>query len=91
MIIATTLYSAYPKSWCKPIDVTDEAFGMAAMRYALDLGVDTLIPPGNFESFRFAVEHIDACLASPFSEADRAVLEDRLSDVRGMEFFGTAG
>ena len=83
--------SPYPKSWCKPIDVTDEAFGMAAMRYALDLGVDTLIPPGNFESFRFAVEHIDACLASPFSEADRAVLEDHLFDVRGMEFFGTAG
>lgn len=79
--------SPYPKSWCKPIDVADEAFGMAAMRYALSLGVDTLVPPGNFESFRFAVEHIDACMAASLSEADMDLLEKRLAGVRGMEFF----
>lgn len=77
--------SAFPKSWCKPIDVADEAFGMAAMRYALALGVDTLVPPGNFESFRFAVEHIDECLDSPV--ADMALLEAKLASVRGKEFF----
>ncbi len=79
--------SPFPKSWCKPIDVEDEAFGMAAMRYALSLGVDTLIPPGNFESFRFAVEHADACVEEPYSGADRALLEEKLKAVRGKEFF----
>ena len=81
------LNSPFPKSWCKPIDVEDEAFGMAAMRYALSLGVNTLIPPGNFESFRFAVEHAEACLKEPYSDADRALLEEKLSAVRGKEFF----
>ena len=79
--------SAFPKSWCKPIDISDEAFGLAAMRYALSLGVDTLIPPGNFESFRFAVEHVEACVSEPYSCADRALLEEKLKTVRGKEFF----
>ena len=79
--------SRYPKSWCKPIDVEDEAFGVAAMKYALSLGVNTLIPPGNFASFSFAVEHIDECLANPLNDADRAFLEQKLQTVRGKEFF----
>ena len=79
--------SRYPKSWCKPIDPEDEAFGVAAMKYALSLGVDTLIPPGNFANFSFAVEHIDECLANPLSDADRALLTEKLNVLRGKEFF----
>ena len=79
--------SAFPKSWCKPIDIADEAFGMAAMRYALSLGVDTLVPPGNFESFQFAVEHIDECVEKEFSEEDKRLLESKLKVVQGKEFF----
>ncbi len=79
--------SAFPKSWCKPIDVNDTAFGEAAMRYALSLGVDTLIPPGNFPSFHFAVEHIESCLEKPLSDADRLLLQEKLKDVQGKEFF----
>ncbi len=79
--------SRYPKSWCKPIDVQDEAFGMAAMRYAYRLGVDTLIPPGNFDSFSFAVNHADACLREPYGEKDEALLREKLKTVRGKEFF----
>ena len=79
--------SKYPKSWCKPIDTDDEAFGVAAMKYALALGVDTLIPPGNYDNFSFAVEHIDECLTNPLSNADRAFLADKLKTVRGKEFF----
>lgn len=46
----------FPKSWCKPINTDLEPeFGVAAMNYTMSLGVDTLIPPGNFNSFRFAV------------------------------------
>lgn len=79
--------SAFPKSWCKPIDVEDTAFGTAAMKYALSLGVDTLIPPGNYASFSFAVDHIDECLNNPLTDAERKFLEEKLQLVRGKEFF----
>ena len=77
--------SHYPKSWCKPIE--DGAFALAAMRYALSLGVDTLVPPGNFPCFRFAVENIDACLNVPYSDADARLLAEKLEMLRGKEFF----
>ena len=79
--------SHFPKSWCKPIDVEDEPFGIAAMKYALSLGVDTLIPPGNYASFSFAVDHIDECLRNPLSDDERRFLEGKLETVRGKEFF----
>ena len=79
--------SPFPKSWCKPIDVEDRDFGVAAMKYALSLGVDTLVPPGNIASFTFAVEHIDECLRNPLTPEDRAYLERKLESVRGKEFF----
>ena len=79
--------SAFLKSWCKPIDLDDTAFGLAAMRYALSLGVDTLIPPGNFGSFSFAVEHVDEAIRCPYSDGDRILLEEKLAMVQGKEFF----
>ena len=79
--------SRFPKSWCKPIDPEAEDFGMAAMKYALSLGVNTLIPPGNFASFSFVVDHIDHCLANPINDADKALLLQKLETVRGKEFF----
>lgn len=79
--------SRFPKSWCKPIDVEDTAFGVAAMKYALSLGVDTLIPPGNFGSFSFAVEYIDECMQNPLSADDMTFLREKLETVRGKEFF----
>ena len=79
--------SKYPKSWCKPIDTNEEAFSVTAMKYALSLDVDTLIPPGNYDNFSFAVEHIDECLANPLSDADRTFLAEKLKTVRGKEFF----
>lgn len=76
----------FPKSWCKPINTDDEPeFGIAAMKYALSLGVNTLIPPGNFKSFFFAVEHIDECLENP--DYDKELLKRKLETVRGKEFF----
>ena len=74
----------FPKSWCKPINTDQEPdFGVAAMNYALFLGVETLIPPGNFMSFRFAVEHIDECDGKPNME----LLRSKLESVKGQEFF----
>ena len=81
--------SKYPKSWCKPIDADEEpALLLAAMKYALSLGVDTLVPPGNFDHFRFAVEHIDEALDQPLTEGERALLAARLERVRDRPFFG---
>ncbi len=79
--------SQFPKSWCKPFDIDDEDFGMACMRYALKLGADVLVPPGNFESFSFGVEHIEQCLAEPFGEKDEAILNERFLINKGREFF----
>ncbi len=79
--------SMFPKSWCKPIDVEDTEFGTAAMKYTLALGADTLIPPGNFPSFSFAVKHIDECLKKPLTDGDIAFLREKLETVRGKEFF----
>ena len=81
--------SKYPKSWCKPLDVEgDPAMLLAAMRYALSLGVDALVPPGNFDHFRFAVTHIDEALASPLDDAGRDMLSERLAQVKDRPFFG---
>ena len=57
------------------------------MKYALSLGVDTLIPPGNFESFSFMVNHIEECLAHPYGPEDAAVLQEKLAVSDGLEFF----
>ena len=76
----------FPKSWCKPIDTdNDPRFGTEAMRYALSLGVDTLVPPGNFRSFSFAVEHIDECYEN--RAYDAAYLDEKRKTVLGKEFF----
>ena len=81
--------SKYPKSWCRPFDVENEADLLrAAVRYALSLGVDTIVPPGNFDHFRFAVEHIDEALDQPLTEGERALLAARLERVRDRPFFG---
>jgi hypothetical protein len=78
--------SGYPKSWCKPI-IRDEEFAIVAMKYALSLGVDTLVPPGNFEHFSFAVDHIDECLSNPLTTDDVDFLKCKLKQIDGMYFF----
>lgn len=80
--------SKYPKSWCKPIDAEEEPeLLLSAVKYALSLGVDTIVPPGNFDHFKFAVEHIDAAIDAPLSEDERAMLAKRLECVRDRPFF----
>ena len=80
--------SHYPKSWCKPFDIESDAVALrAAVHYALSLGVDTIIPPGNFDHFRFAVEHIDALVDEPFTDQERQLLEQRLAQVANRPFF----
>ena len=81
--------SKYPKSWCKPIDTEEEADWLsAAVRYALNLGVDAIVPPGNFDHFQFAVKNIDALVDVPLSDAERALLAEKLEQVKDRPFFG---
>lgn len=79
--------SVFPKSWCKPIDTDNTAFGVAAMKYTLSMGVDALVPPGNFDSFSFAVENIEECIAHPLSDEDIKLLKAELPNVENHMFF----
>ncbi|MCR5263494.1 MAG: aldo/keto reductase [Clostridiales bacterium] len=81
--------SKYPKSWCRPFDTDNEPdMLVAAMKYVWSLGVNTIIPPGNFDHFRFAVNHIDEIVDSPINDRELDSLKDHLSEVRGKPFFG---
>ena len=80
--------SVYPKSWCRPFDIATEAeMLLAALRYSVSLGVDVLIPPGNNEHFRFAVDHIEEVLDNPLTEGERAMLAERLQEVKDRPFY----
>jgi len=76
----------YPKSFYKPI-FGDDKFTIAAIKYALSLGVDAIVPPGNFGHFSFAVEHIDECLDTPLDAEDVELLKRELKNIDGMYFF----
>ena len=81
--------SKYPKSWCRPIDADgDRELLLAALKYVVRLGVDTIVPPGNFDHFRFAVEHIGQALSEPMTEREEALLAGRLVEVADRPFFG---
>ena len=72
----------FPKSWCKPIYDNDK-LAKAAYRHALSLGADVLVPPGNYESYMYALSIMDDCLEKPFNEEDARVLEDELALLKG--------
>ncbi len=78
--------SAYPKSWCKPFTPGHEAL-LPAMRYVTNLvQPHILVPPGNFEHFSFAVEHVDE-IFSPFTYTDKALLQRELVNIGDQFFF----
>ena len=77
----------FPKSWCKPIDPENVQLRLAAIRYTLSLGPDILVPPGDFENFSFVVEHIEACLNTPLTDADLALLRENYARVKDHPFF----
>lgn len=80
------IHSSFPKSWCKPIS-DHEALGIAAIKYTLSMGADAVVPPGNFESFSFVVEHINECLNNPLSDEERTLLNEELRKIDGQYFF----
>ncbi|MFI3326623.1 MAG: aldo/keto reductase [Clostridia bacterium] len=78
--------SRFTKSWCKPISENDK-LAVAAMKYAYQkIGANVLVPPGNIESFSFAVEHIDEILA-PITNEELELLNAELIAIDGKYFF----
>lgn len=77
----------WPKSWCKPFDPeTQPDLLLAAMKYARAMEPDTLIPAGDFEHFRFAVEHADEVWDAPLTDAEQRLLETHLPKVKDRLF-----
>ena len=78
--------SRFSKSWCKPIFEND-ALLIAAMKYAFqEIRANVLVPPGNIESFTFAVEHIDQ-LVQPLTTKELGLLQTELKMIDGRFFF----
>lgn len=71
----------FPKSWCKPIDLENEALRIAAIKYAFSMGVDAIVPPGDFTNFSFAVNHIEECL-KPLSTEEQDLLAAAYQSVK---------
>lgn len=78
--------SGFTKSWCKPI-IGNDKLSLAAMKYTLSLGADTLVPPGNFENFSFILKNIDECLKNPLNADDLEYLKSELVKIDGRFFF----
>ena len=80
--------SKYPKSWCKPFDTeTQTELLTAAVKFAYSLGVDAIVPPGNFEHFSFGVNHHAEILENPLNDDDLALLKTHLETVKDRPFF----
>lgn len=79
--------SPYPKSWCKPFYPDQKELRVAGMKYALAMGADVLVPPGNFENYSFMVEHCEEVFTKPLSDQERALLKERYQAVQELPFF----
>jgi len=75
----------YPKSWCKII-YGDDALGVNAVKYTLSRKAHAVVPPGNYDSFSFCVDHIDECIDNPLDAGGLAYLKSMLPDA-GEQIF----
>ena len=51
------------------------------MKYAIEKGAMTQIPPGNIEHFRFMLDKIEHVLNAPLSNGERQLLKDEAKKV----------
>ena len=77
----------YPKSWCKPIDVSNRDLGVAALKYTFSAGADVIIPPGDFRNFAFCVDNIEEIVDNEISNAEKELLTNEYLAVREHPFF----
>lgn len=76
----------YPKSWCQPIYGND-ALGLAAMKYAVLKGADTLVPPGDTEHLGFMLDHVHKAYSETLTEEEWALLRDEAASVKDELIF----
>ena len=76
----------YPKSWCRPIH-EDDALAIAAMKYGIYKGADTLIPPGNIHHFRLMLKYIDRVASEPLTDEEWILLRERAEQVKDELIF----
>lgn len=77
----------YPKSWCKPIDVSDKDLGVAALKYTFKAGADLIIPPGDFRNFAFCVDNIEEIVDNEFTFSEEELLKKEYLAVKDYPFF----
>ncbi len=78
---------SYPKSWVKPIDVSNQAMGIAALKYTFRAGADVIVPPGDFRNFAFCVDHIEEIVSNPLTAKEKKLLEQEFLAVKEYPFF----
>lgn len=78
---------SYPKSWVKPIDVSNQAMGIAALKYTFRAGADVIVPPGDFRNFAFCVDHIEEIVSKPLTAKEKKLLEQEFLAVKEYPFF----
>ena len=78
---------SYPKSWVKPIDVSNQAMGIAALKYTFKTGADVIVPPGDFRNFAFCVDHIEEIVNKPLTTKEKKLLEHEFLAVKEYPFF----
>lgn len=80
--------SGYLKSWCKPFCADEGALRLAGMKYAVQhLGADVLLPPGNFECYRFMAEHVKQAFSDPIFADEQVALKARYQEGKTWPFF----
>lgn len=79
--------SEYPKSWCKPIDVSNVDLGVAALKYTFKAGADVIIPPGDFRNFAFCVDHIEEIVENEITPFEKELLNKEYLTVKDYPFF----
>ena len=77
----------YPKSWVKPIDVSDKDLGIAALKYTFKAGADVIIPPGDFRNFAFCVDNIEEIVYNQSSLSEKDLLKKEFLAVKDYPFF----
>lgn len=78
---------AYPKSWCKPIDVSDPEMGIATLKYTFKTGADVIVPPGDFRNFAFCVDHVEEIISKPLTKKEINLLDNEFLAVKDYPFF----
>ena len=78
---------SYPKSWVKPIDVSNQAMGIAALKYTFRAGADVIVPPGDFRNFAFCVDHIEEIVSKPLTTKEKKLLDQEFLAVKEYPFF----